>query len=379
MKWNSLWIAVTSLILLSLVMAGCGGADPTAQPAEPTAEVATQAAPATETPDTSSESPVATPGSDAMESPLPTPGGDAMTSPLPTPEIEGEIQTLRMALLPVLDVLPFHVAEQNGYFGQVGVQVELVPVKSAQENATLMQTGQIEGTLTDLLFPVLFNQSEEAVKTVRTARKAYPDSHLFSIVAAPGSDVQSPSDLAGMEIGISQNTVIEYLTDRMLENAGLTPDQIATQEVSAIPVRYELLLNDQIPAATLPEPLTSGAIAAGAVLVVDDTTIPDSSQSILVFSNEALQEKPEAVRRFLVAWEMAVDELNSNPEPYRPLLIEKGRVPEAVQDTFQMPPFPEASVPSPAQLADVMEWATDKGIIENQVPYESLVDDGYLP
>jgi NitT/TauT family transport system substrate-binding protein len=314
-----------------------------------------------------------------MESPLPTPGSDAMESPLSTPDSTGEIETLRMALLPVLDVLPFHVAEQNGYFEQAGVQVELVPVKSAQENATLMQTGQIEGTLTDLLFPVLFNQNGEVVKTVRTARKAYPDSHVFSILAAPGRDIQSPADLAGVEIGISQNTVIEYLTDRMLENAGLSQDQIATQEVSAIPVRFELLLNDQIPAATLPEPLTSGAIATGAVLIVDDTSIPELSQSILVFSTEALQEKPEAVRRFLMAWEIAVGELNNNPEAYRALLIEKGRVPEAIQDTFQMPPFPEASVPTSEQLADVIEWAIDKGIVENQVAYESLVDGSFLP
>ena len=384
MRSKRLWTAVISLVLLRLLVTGCGGADPTPLPEpttepQPQAETTKQFVPKAETSEDSSESPLPTPASDAMESPLPTPGSDAMESPLPTPDSTGEIETLRMALLPVLDVLPFHVAEQNGYFEQAGVQVELVPVKSAQENATLMQTGQIEGTLTDLLFPVLFNQNGEVVKTVRTARKAYPDSHVFSILAAPGRDIQSPADLAGVEIGISQNTVIEYLTDRMLENAGLSQDQITTQEVSAIPVRFELLLNDQIPAATLPEPLTSGAIAAGAVLIVDDTSIPELSQSILVFSTEALQEKPEAVRRFLMAWEIAVGELNNNPEAYRALLIEKGRVPEAIQDTFQMPPFPEASVPTAEQLADVIEWAIDKDIVENQVAYESLVDGSYLP
>jgi NitT/TauT family transport system substrate-binding protein len=242
-----------------------------------------------------------------------------------------------------------------------------------------MQTGQVDGALTDLLTPVLFNQDENLVKTVRTARKAYADSPLFRLLAAPGTEVGSPQDLAGVEIGTAQNTVIEYITDRMLENAGLTQDQIATQEVSAIPVRFELLINGQIPAATLPDPLASGAIAAGAVLVVDDTTVPELSQSILVFSTDTLETKPESVRRFLQAWEMAVEELNSNPEAYQALLIEKGRVPESIQGTFQMPPFPEASVPTPEQLADVLQWAIDKGIVKNDVPYEWMVDDSYLP
>lgn len=370
MPKNMMWIILAILALLPLTLAGCGAAEATMAP-EP---VITGQPPATTAPTAM-----------ALESPLPTPEASealpgAAESPLPTPGAgTGEIQTLSIALLPVLDVLPFHVAEQNGYFEQVGLSVQSVPVKSAQERDTLMQTGQVDGALTDLLTPILFNQNENLVKTVRTARKAYADSPLFRLLAAPGSEVGSPQDLAGVEIGTAQNTVIEYLTDRMLENAGLTQDQIATQEVSAIPVRFELLINGQIPAATLPDPLASGAIAAGAVLVVDDSSVPELSQSILVFSTDTLETKPDAVRRFLQAWEMAVKELNSNPGAYQALLIEKGRVPESIQGTFQMPPFPEAGVPTPEQLGDVLQWAIDKGIVKNDVPYEWMVDASYLP
>ena len=76
---------------------------------------------------------------------------------------------------------------------------------------------------------------------------------------------------------------------------------------------------------------------------------------------------------------MAVDEIGSNPEKYNALLIEEGRVPESVQGTFQMPPFPEASVPTPEQLADVVRWSIEKGLIEEDIPYERMVDDSYLP
>jgi NitT/TauT family transport system substrate-binding protein len=307
-------------------------------------------------------------------------GGEELEPPTePNPASEAETQSLRMALLPVIDVLPFHVAQQNGYFEQAGVQVELVPVKSGQERDTLMQTGQVDGMLTDLISPIIFNQDEAQVKAVRTARKVYPDSPLFRLVARPGSSIQSPKDLAGVEIGIAQNTVIAYITDRMLENAGLSTEDIVGQEVSAIPIRFELLVNGEIPAATLPDPLASGAIAAGAVAVVDDTAVPELSQSILAFSADALEGKPEAVRRFLAAWEMAVADLNTKPDDYHDLLIEVGRVPESVQGTFQMPPFPEASVPSPEQLADVVTWALDNGIAQQDVPYERMVDDSFLP
>ena len=74
---------------------------------------------------------------------------------------------------------------------------------------------------------------------------------------------------------------------RFLFFTRLEPARAAVGDV--ITVRFELLINGEIPAATLPDPLASGAVAVGAVLVVDDTTIPDLSQSILAFSTDALQ------------------------------------------------------------------------------------------
>jgi NitT/TauT family transport system substrate-binding protein len=146
-----------------------------------------------------------------------------------------------------------------------------------------------------------------------------------------------------------------------------------------IPVRYELLINGQLPAATLPEPQGSGAVAAGAIPVVDDTTIPELSASVLTFSTKALDDNARGVRKFLEAWEMAVKELNSNPDNYRDVLIEIGRVPESIQGTFQMPPYPEAGVPSREQIADTVAWSIEKGIITQEIPYERLVDDSFLP
>ena len=151
------------------------------------------------------------------------------------------------------------------------------------------------------------------------------------------------------------------------------------EEVTAIPVRFELLINGKLPAATLPEPQASGAIAVGAVPVIDDTTIPELSASVLTFSVKSLESKPKAVRKFLEAWEMAAKELNANPDRYRDLLIEVGRVPESVQGTFQMPPYPEASVPTPEQIADTVAWSIQHGIITKEIPYSQLVDGSFLP
>jgi NitT/TauT family transport system substrate-binding protein len=293
------------------------------------------------------------------------------------PGQEAENTNLKMGLLPILDILPFYVAEQKGYFEEEGINVEFVPVKSAQERDALMQAGEIDGMLNDLVSTGLFNRDEVQIKIVATVRRSYPESPQFRVLTAPDSGISSAQDLAGVPIGISQNTVIEYITDRMLEAEGLSPDQIEIVEVSAIPVRFEQLMAGQIQAATLPDPLAQGAVADGANLVVDDSQYAEYSQSVLSFSIEAVDSKPNTINKFLSAWNRAVGDLNSNPNQYSDLLIEKARVPESIQGSYQMPPFPEGEVPSQAEWQDVVDWLLEKGLIDQPITYEDTVSTGF--
>lgn len=292
---------------------------------------------------------------------------------------QAEDTNLKVGLLPVLDVLPLYVAQQNGYFTDEGISVEAIPVKSAQERDVLMQTGQADGVLTDLPSTALLNKENSRVRAIYTSRRPYPEAPMFRILAGPGTGFGVPADLKGVPIGISQNTVIEYLTDRILAAEGLAGDDLAILEVSAIPVRFEQLMNGNIEAATLPDPLASAAMAAGAKLIADDSQHPEVAQSVLTFSNDALTSKPGTVRKFLAAWNRAVVELNANPEKYRDLLIEQGRVPESVRESYQMPPFPEAGVPSESEVADIVSWMRERGLLSRDLPYQDVVDPSFLP
>jgi NitT/TauT family transport system substrate-binding protein len=210
------------------------------------------------------------------------------------------------------------------------------------------------------------------------ARKAYPDSPLFRLLAAPNSGVTTVGDMAGIKIGISQNTVIEYITDRMLELSGLSADRIAVEEITAIPVRFEQLMSGQVQAATLPDPLASAAMAGGAHLIVDDSQFTQYSQSVLVFSQQAIEAKSNTLNSFLSAWNKAVSDLNDRPDAYRDLLIEKGRVPESVQGTFEMPRFPLDEITSQEQWEDVVDWMLEKDLISREIPYGEAVDADFL-
>jgi len=286
---------------------------------------------------------------------------------------------LKIALLPIPDALPCYAAEDAGYFDALGIRVIVVPVASGLERDQLMQAGQIDGMLNELISTANFNRRGVQVKTVMTARRAYSDYPLFRILAAPSSSLNSPADLAGVPVGISMNTIIEYVTDRLLASAGLSPGQIVKQSIPVIPERYQLLMQGQIKAATLPDPLAASALAAGARQIVSDSSHPAYSVSVLSFSINTLSSKPGAVRAFLKAWDRAAGQINQKPAAFRDLFLKQIRVPPNIRSTFRIPPYPRRQVPDTGQWADVMKWMTAKGLLAAPAAYDDCITGAYLP
>jgi NitT/TauT family transport system substrate-binding protein len=292
---------------------------------------------------------------------------------------EAEPETLRIAVLPILDALPMHVALDHGFFAERNLEVELVPVNSGPERDQLMQGGQVDGMINEIVSVMFYNQSETEVVIVRFARAASADSPVFSILAAADSGIETVEDLAGVEIGISEATVIDYMTDRVLENAGLSPDEINTVAIPRIPDRLALLQSGELLAATLPDPVTGLAVLQGARVIIDDSTLPEVGTSVITFSKETVENKPEAVKAFLAAIEDAVLDLNDHPEEVTPLLGELGLVPPPLMESFVLPPYVTASVPTEAQWADALDWAMGKGLLSSEPSYADSVDDSFLP
>ena len=297
---------------------------------------------------------------------------------LPMNTLAKENQTLRLALLPIPDVLPVYVAIENGYFNELGLTVEPLAVGSAVERDQLMQAGKVDGMINELSGAANFNRDKVQVKIVAVARSPIGKSPLFRILAAPGSTIKTIKDLAGVPIGISKNTVIEYITTRLLESGGLQPNEIKYQSIPVLPERLQLLLQGQVKAVTLPDPLGVAAMKAGAVEVVSDLAQKEVSQSVITFTVDATEEKSELVKNFMIAWNRAAKELNEHPGKYKALMLKKIHVPKNIQDEFIIPPMPTQAIPSKKQWDDAMSWMLEKKLINTPLKYEDSVSEEFL-
>lgn len=290
-----------------------------------------------------------------------------------------ELVTLKFVVLPILDSLPMYVAEEEGLFAENNVAVEFIPVNSAPERDQLVAAGQADGMINEAVSTIFYNADQTQILIVRFARSATPEQHVFSILASGQSGITNVVDLKGVEIGVSQGTVIEYLTDRLLQNQSFNDEDISTIAVPNITDRLALLASGELSAGTLPEPPTSLAQQQGAVVVIDDTTYPEVSFSVISFRKAIIDQYPEAIRGFLAAIEAAILRINDEPNQYSDLLTEKQLVPAPLVGSFEVPTFPLAGVPTQEQWADALAWTVEKGLNDVQVSYEESVTGDYLP
>ena len=249
----------------------------------------------------------------------------------------GKMQELSIGLMPDTDSLPFLIAEEKGYFADEGVKVDLKPFKSAMDRDSAMQSGHLDGAVSDMLAAAF-------VKGLR-----------------------------GKDVSVSRNTIIEYVTDEILAKDGLKGDDINKVIIPQIPTRLEMLQNGKLAAATLPEPMASIAIYNGGRLLKssDDLGI---NPGVILFTDKATKDKQKEIQAMYRAYNRAVDYLNSAPrEEYIDFVIEKAGFPPAAKEALKLPTYHKAALPKEQDVTDCIKWLNDKDLVKETYGYDDLV------
>jgi NitT/TauT family transport system substrate-binding protein len=287
--------------------------------------------------------------------------------------------TLKIAVLPIIDTLPMYVAQQEGLFAKHGVTVEFVPVASAPERDQILAAGQADGTINETLAVMAFNKTTTQMQVVRYALRPTEGHGHFFILASSQSGIKDINGLKGVEIGVSQGTVVEYVTDRILQASGFSADEIKTIAVPKMPDRMALLLSGELKAGVMPDPLASLVQGKGGVIVADDSKYPEYGFSVISFRKAVIDEHPDAVKGFLAAIEDATKLVNADPSKYDKILIAQSLVPPPLQGAYQPPLFPTAGVPTEAEWQDALNWLKEKGMLDVDVSYADSVNATLLP
>ncbi len=280
-----------------------------------------------------------------------------------------ELQAVTVGVMPDIDSVPIIIAQEKGYFAEEGLKVNIQQFKSAMDRDAALQSGNLDGAISDLLAVAFAKSGGFDVKVT-----AYTDGD-YKLIAGKNENVASPKDLAGKDVAVSKNTIIEYVTDQISVSQSMKEDSINKVVIPQIPTRLEMLQNGKLAAATLPEPMGSIAVANGCKFITDSEQL-GINPGVMMFTAKCVDNKRAELQAFYRAYNKAVKYLNEHPQDeYMDLIIEKSGFPAIAKTALKLPKYREAGLPQEKDVVDCMKWMNSKGLIKQEFSYKDLVVD----
>ena len=287
--------------------------------------------------------------------------------------------TIKIGVLKIADSFPLYVAESEGLFAEQGLDVEIVDFQSASDQSVAYEAGELDGLMTDMIVQSLINKSAKGreMKAVDMALGGSKEEGRFLVVSSPDGSIRDAKDLAGARIGISENTMMEYLVVSYLTDLGVDVDQVNLINIPKLTLRLDAVIEgSDLDAAILPDPLAIEAVNRGCITVIDDTQLDKNySQSVVTLSREIIEEYPDAAAAFVKAYDEAIEKINEDPEHFDEPFCEKANVADALKGKYTVPHYTPACLPSKEEVASLQSWMKSKGLLDSEYEYEDICID----
>lgn len=280
-----------------------------------------------------------------------------------------DLQPITIGLMPDTDSLPFIIAKEKGYFAEEGIEVNIQQYKSAMDRDSALQSGNLDGAVSDMLAVAFAKAGGFDVKVTSFTDGSY------KLIASKDAGINNVKALAGKDVAVSRNTIIEYVTDQILAKEGMDSESINKVIIPQIPTRLEMLQNGKLAAATLPEPMASIAVSNGCTYVTGSDEL-GINPGVIMFTAKTVDNKTAEIAAMYRAYNKAVDYLNNTSrDEYIDLVVEKGGFPPAAKEALNLPEYHKAALPKESDVTDCIKWLNNKGLVKEHFSYQDIVVD----
>lgn len=176
--------------------------------------------------------------------------------------------SVRVGVLPLVDVAAFYRAVDQAYFRSAGLDVQVITVASGPEAVRGLQTGKLDIAFSS--YPGMFAAQATHAADLKVIAPAYvaKPGHLM-LVGAPNRSFTRPDQAAHKRIGVtSRGSISDLLAISEIRHAGGDPADIdwRTMDMRAM---VPAMQRGEIDGAVVAEPFVTTAAEAGAVQLLD--------------------------------------------------------------------------------------------------------------
>ena len=297
-------------------------------------------------------------------------------------------ETIKMGLVRSLANGALLLAEQNGYFKQAGVKLELEYLQSSATGMASLAQGQLN-IIAGGVSAGYFNALEKNLPVIITVdRVTQPVRHNLMLRSDLKDTVKSLKDLKGKVVASNApGSISTYEIGKLMETVGLS---IADVEIKNIPFpQYAVALKNKAVDAALAIPPFRYSLEANDLAIPfaesDDIIKPQPlTIAVQLLNTEWAKTRQDMLRKFYVAVTRGIrDYCNAyHHGPNRQALIDllissKTETRPDLLNKFAWPARNLTGKLNSASLLDIQDWYLKNKFITAKQPLEKLVDYSY--
>jgi NitT/TauT family transport system substrate-binding protein len=204
---------------------------------------------------------------------------------------------------------PLYVAQEQGFFDEEGIEVELIVMEDPKIRFAALAAGQIDLAVTTV----------DTMLNFRNENQDYR--YLFALDDSKGGDgivankeIATIADLKGKSVAYAEGSVSQFYLGVLLKQAGLKFADVETQNMTAGDAGAAFVA-ERVDAAVTWEPwLTRGQQAEHGHLLVDSSTSPGLITDVAITTPQKLEARAADFEALYRAWVKAVEFQKANEQ-----------------------------------------------------------------
>ncbi|MFB6932547.1 ABC transporter substrate-binding protein [Streptomyces chartreusis] len=287
----------------------------------------------------------------------------------------GGITTVRLGLIPIVDVAPLYLGQKKGFFEKQGLKLEFTTAQGGAAIVPGVASGQFQFGFSNVTSLMVAQSNGVPVKAVANgiASTGVRGKDFNGLMVRKDSPVKSAKELEGKKVAINTlKNINETAVRQAVRQAGGDPDKVELVEM-AFDQMPAALDQGQIDAACVVEPATATIRSQGGREIASPLidVAPELTVAMYFTSTQYAQQHPDVVEKFQDATAESLAYAEAHPDEARQIVTTYTKIPASVLEQVVLPKWPaEANRPS---IEALMKLGEEDGLFKKTPDLDALL------
>ncbi|MFE5211469.1 ABC transporter substrate-binding protein [Streptomyces sp. NPDC056600] len=256
----------------------------------------------------------------------------------------GGVTTVKVGVIPIVDVAPLYLGQEKGIFKKHGLELEMTPAQGGAAIVPGVVSNQFQFGFSNMASLMIAQSNGVPVKAVvnGVATTGEKGKDFGALVVKEDSGITSAKGLEGKKVAVNTLKNINDTTVReSVREAGGDPSKVKFVEI-AFDQMPAALDSGEIDGAMAVEPALSTAKSQGAKEVSSSYVDVSDKLTVAMYFTSAqyAQQNPKVVEKFTAATKEALAYADGHPEEVREILTAYTKIPPKLLPGLTLPKWP---------------------------------------